>query len=85
MLQIENIVLDQRSKYVVSGGPVTDRADVDDFLHNLKRTKRNAKATHNTWAVLLPVSGPMKGDDGETGIGMVLIRMLQGSDGVDIP
>lgn len=77
MLQIENIVSDRGSKYAVSGGPVSDRADVDDFLRDLKRTKRYAKATHNTWAALLPDSGPLKGDDGEAGAGMVLIRMLQ--------
>lgn len=77
MLQIENIVSDRGSKYAVSGGPAADRAGVDAFLKHLKRTKRYAKATHNTWAVLLPESGPLKGDDGEAGAGMVLVRMLQ--------
>lgn len=77
MLQMENVVSDRGSKYAVSGGPVADRADVDAFLRNLKKAKRYAKATHNTWAVLLPQTGPLKGDDGEAGAGMVLIRMLQ--------
>ncbi|MEP1930266.1 MAG: YigZ family protein [Paracoccaceae bacterium] len=77
MLQIENIVSDRGSTYAVSGGPVADRADVDVFLKQLKKTKRYAKATHNSWAVLFPDAGPLKGDDGEAGAGMVLIRMLQ--------
>jgi putative IMPACT (imprinted ancient) family translation regulator len=77
MLQIENVVSDRGSKYAVCGGPVADRAGVDAFLRDLKKTKRYAKATHNTWAVLLPEAGPLKGDDGEAGAGMVLIRMLQ--------
>jgi len=77
MLQIENVVSDRGSKYAVSGGPVTDRAGVDAFLSELKKAKRYAKATHNTWAVLLPGIGPLKGDDGEAGAGMVLVRMLE--------
>lgn len=77
MFKIENIVSDRGSKYAVSGGPVRDRAEVDAFLRDLKKNKRYAKATHNTWAVLFPETGPLKGDDGEAGAGMVLIRMLQ--------
>jgi putative IMPACT (imprinted ancient) family translation regulator len=77
MFQIENIVSDRGSKYAVSGGLAMDRGDVDAFLRNLKKSKRYAKATHNSWAVLLPDTGPLKGDDGEAGAGMVLIRMLQ--------
>ena len=38
--------------------------------------KKFAKATHNTWAVLLP-EGPLKNDDGESGAGMVIVRMLE--------
>ena len=77
MFQIENIVSDRGSKYAVTGGTVADRAEVDAFLRDLKKSKRYGKATHNTWAVLLPDTGPLKGDDGEAGAGMVLIRMLQ--------
>ncbi len=42
----------------------------------LCRRKKFAKATHNTWAVLLP-DGPLKNDDGESGAGMVILRMLE--------
>lgn len=46
------------------------------FVKNLCRRKKFAKATHNTWAVLLP-DGPLKNDDGESGAGMVILRMLE--------
>ena len=77
MLQLTNVVVDRGSKYAVSGGGVTSRADVDTFLKTLKKDKKFAKATHNTWAVLLSDGGPLKGDDGEAGAGMVIIRMLE--------
>ncbi|WP_319825646.1 YigZ family protein [Thalassovita sp.] len=77
MLQLENVVTDRGSKYAVSGGPVASPADVDAFLKALKRVKRYAKATHNTWAVLHSDGTPAKNDDGESGAGMVILRMLE--------
>jgi len=76
MRQIENVISDRGSKYAVSGGPAGTRADVDDFLKALKRKKKYAKATHNSWAVLLP-DGPLKADDGETGAGNIILQMLE--------
>jgi putative IMPACT (imprinted ancient) family translation regulator len=76
MLQIENVISDRGSKYAVSGGPVTDRDGVDTFLKSLKRKKKYAKATHNSWAVLLP-EGPLKSDDGEAGAGNIILQMLE--------
>lgn len=77
MLQLTNIVSDRGSKYAVSGGSVADRKAVDSFLKTLKRDKKFAKATHNTWAVLMSDGTPLKGDDGESGAGMVILRMLE--------
>lgn len=77
MRQLASIVSDRGSKYAVSGGPAATREDVDAFLKELKRDKKYAKATHNTWAVLLPDGTPLKGDDGEVGAGMVIVRMLE--------
>jgi putative IMPACT (imprinted ancient) family translation regulator len=76
MRQIENVISDRGSKYAVSGGAVTSRAEVEAFLKDLKRVKKYAKATHNTWGVLLD-DGPLKFDDGESGAGMIIIRMLE--------
>lgn len=76
MLQIENVIRDRGSRYAVSGGPVADRAAAEAFLKQLKRTKAYAKATHNSWAVLLP-DGPLKADDGESGAGNIILQMLE--------
>lgn len=74
--QIENVITDRGSKYAVSGGEVRSRAEVDDFLKELKRNKKYAKATHNTWGVVLD-DGPLKSDDGESGAGMIILHMLE--------
>jgi putative IMPACT (imprinted ancient) family translation regulator len=77
MQQILNVVTDRGSKYAVSGLPVTSRAEIDAALKQLKREKKFAKATHNTWAALLSDGTPLKGDDGESGAGLVIVRMLE--------
>ena len=76
MRQLGIVITDRGSKYAVSGGPVEDRAAVDGFLTALKQTKKYARATHNSWAVLLP-DGPLKADDGEAGAGAAILRMLE--------
>ena len=76
MHQMTGVLTDKGSKYAVSSGVVKTRAEVDSFLKQLRRNKKYAKATHNTWAVLLD-DGPLKNDDGESGAGMVIVRMLE--------
>lgn len=76
MLNLEGVISDRGSKYAVSGGAVASRAGVDAFLKDLKRKKKYAKATHNTWAVLL-ADGPLKNDDGEGGAGQIILQMLE--------
>lgn len=77
MLQLVNVISDRGSRYAVSGGAVIGRAGVDAFLKELKRNKKFAKATHNTWAVVLTDEGPVKNDDGEAGAGAVILKMLE--------
>jgi putative IMPACT (imprinted ancient) family translation regulator len=74
------VLTDRGSKYAVSGAPVHNRAAVDAVLKTLKREKSYAKATHNTWGVQLSDGTPLKGDDGEAGAGMVILRMLERAD-----
>jgi putative IMPACT (imprinted ancient) family translation regulator len=81
--QILNVVTDRGSKYAVSGCPVQSRADVDAALKQLKRNKKFAKATHNTWAAVLSDGTPLKGDDGESGAGLVIVRMLERAELTD--
>ena len=77
------MVTERGSKYAVSGCPVESRADVDAALKALKRNKKFAKATHNTWAVVLSDGTPLKGDDGESGAGLVIVRMLERAELTD--
>lgn len=72
----DGVLSDRGSKYAVSGGPVKSRAEVQQFLKALCRQKKFAKATHNTWAAILE-DGPAKNDDGESGAGIVILRMLE--------
>lgn len=78
-----NVVTDRGSKYAVSGGKVTSRKEADAFLKELKRNKKFAKATHNTWAALMSDGTPLKGDDGESGAGLVILRMLEREELLD--
>lgn len=77
MKVFEAILSDRGSKYAVSGGPCSSREEAQAFVKALCRNKKFAKATHNTWAVLLPDGTPLKNDDGESGAGMVIVRMLE--------
>ena len=72
----ESIITDRGSKYAVSGGPCGSVDEAKAFIKTLLKKKKFAKATHNTWA-LLHSGGPTKNDDGESGAGMVILRMLE--------
>ena len=74
------ILTDRGSKYAVSGAPAQNRAEVDEVLKALKKERAYAKATHNTWGVWPSSGAPLKGDDGEAGAGMVILRMLERSE-----
>lgn len=77
MMVLEGILSDRGSKYAVAGGPCTSAEDARAFIKQLCRKKKFAKATHNTYAVILPDGTPLKNDDGEAGAGMVILRMLE--------
>ena len=76
MQVLENVISDRGSKYAVSGAPCASAEEARAFVATLCRRKKFAKATHNTWA-LLTEDGPVKNDDGESGAGMVILRMLE--------
>ncbi len=77
MLQIKDTVRDRCSRYAVSGGAVADGVAVKAFLAELKAEKKFAKATHNSWAAVLPDGTALKDDDGEAGAAAVILRMIQ--------
>jgi putative IMPACT (imprinted ancient) family translation regulator len=76
MLILDNIISDRGSKYAVSGGPCRSGDEAKAFIEALKKTKKFAKATHNTWG-LICAEGPLKNDDGESGAGMIILKMLE--------
>jgi putative IMPACT (imprinted ancient) family translation regulator len=52
-------------------------------LQHLKKNKKYAKATHNSWATRISHNGTIyetKADDGETGAGLVILRTMQKED-----
>ncbi len=73
---LDNIISDRGSKYAVSGGPCRSEDEAKAFIKSLCRKKKFAKATHNTWG-LLAGDTPVKNDDGESGAGIVILRMLE--------
>jgi len=76
----EQIITDRGSRYSVSLGRVQGREDIKLFLRQLKRNKKYSKATHNSWAARITHEGVIyetKSDDGETGAGMVILRVMQ--------
>lgn len=77
MKQIDPVLTDRGSKYAVTGSEAQTKADALAILKQLKRSKKFAKATHNTWALLSSSEGGIKNDDGEAGAGIVILRMLE--------
>ncbi|WP_158970486.1 YigZ family protein [Chachezhania sediminis] len=76
MRVLESVIKDRGSRYAVSGGPCKTEEEAKAFVKELCRRKKFAKATHNSWA-LLGRDAPLKNDDGESGAGMVILRMLE--------
>ncbi len=74
---MDGILTDRGSKYAVSGGPARSRGEADALIKSLKKTRKFAKATHNSWGLVLSDGTPIKSDDGESGAGMVILRMLE--------
>lgn len=86
-LLYEKIIKDRGSVYSVSAGVVNNREDIKNFLKKLKSNKKYAKATHNSFAVRISNNGVIyetKSDDGETGAGNVILRILKKKDFTNI-
>jgi putative IMPACT (imprinted ancient) family translation regulator len=79
----EHIIEDRGSRYSVSYGLVHNREDIKNFLKTLKKGKAYARADHNSFAARIEHEGVLyetKSDDGETGAGQVILRMLEKHD-----
>lgn len=76
MLILDNVITDRGSRYAVSGGECRSSDEARIFLAELKRNKKFAKATHNSWGLICG-DQLIKNDDGEAGAGMVILRILE--------
>lgn len=77
MNQIDHVLTDRGSKYAVSGDTAKNKADALKVIRRLCTKKKYAKATHNTWALLQEDGIQIKNDDGESGAGSIILRMLE--------
>ena len=76
----DRIIKDRGSVYSVSIGRVTSRVEIQQFMKRVRSQKGYEKATHHSLAARVSRDGVVyetKQDDGETGAGMVILRMLQ--------
>lgn len=79
-IQFDKIISDRGSKYSVTGGKVTGQVDIQSLIEKITSDKKYAKATHHSWAARLENDGQIweiKTDDGETGAGAVILRILK--------
>ncbi|WP_237437317.1 YigZ family protein [Alteraurantiacibacter aestuarii] len=76
MLTLDGIISDRGSKYAVSGAPCRSGEEAKALIAMLCKSKKFAKATHNSWGLICD-EGPIKNDDGESGAGMIILRMLE--------
>ena len=86
-LQFEKIISDRGSKYSVTGGQIKSRENLKNFLQKLKKDKKYAKATHNSWATRISHNGAVfetKSDNGETGAGQVILHQLRKYKMIDL-
>jgi putative IMPACT (imprinted ancient) family translation regulator len=77
MIVLEDLIRDRGSRYAAAIGPVRSRADIDAFLATLRQRRKFEKATHHSWAAILSDGGAVKNDDGESGAGAVILKMLE--------
>lgn len=78
--QLHYLIVDRGSRYSATIGRVNDEKEINIFLKKLKADKKYAKATHNSYASRIVMNNQIfdsKNDDGETGAGMAILRVLQ--------
>lgn len=77
----DKIIKDRGSVYSVSIGRVTNRAEIKSFIQKVRNyDKKYRKASHHSYAARVSKDGVIyetKSDDGETGAGNIILRMIQ--------
>ncbi len=86
-LQLDRIIVDRGSKYSVTIGLTRTKQDIDDMLHRIQKDKKYRTATHNSYAHRIASGSQItdgKGDDGETGAGMAILRVLHRNNLINV-
>lgn len=77
----EKIIKDRGSVYSVSVGKVENRDNIQKFVKKIRNyNKKYQKASHHSYAARIAKDGVVyetKSDDGETGAGNVVLRIIQ--------
>lgn len=73
---VDKVLNDRGSRYAAAGAPARTRDEVASVLAALRRNKRFAKATHNSWGAWLGGEA-VKDDDGESGAGAIILAELE--------
>jgi putative IMPACT (imprinted ancient) family translation regulator len=85
--QHHRIICDRGSAYSVSIGRVTTREEIKALLTRIKKDRAYATATHNSYAARVEKDGAVyetKGDDGEAGAGLTILREITRADVVNV-
>lgn len=74
-------ISDRKSKFQASAAKIQSEEDVKKTLKLLESKKKFQKATHNIYAYRIKAKTgriyERKNDDGETGAGIILLKLLQ--------
>lgn len=84
MIVLEDLIRDRGSRYAATIGTVRSKAEIDAFVTTLRQRRKFDKATHHSWAALLTEGGALKNDDGESGAGAVILKMLEREGRLDL-
>ena len=82
-MQIFNAILtDRGSKYSVSGAPVKTKKEALMIIKALKKNKKYAKSSLNTWAAVPREEGPILQVDVRSDRGRVILHQVARADRV---
>lgn len=79
-IQLHGIITDRGSRYSATACLIHNQEELKSALKRLKSNKKYAKATHNSYALRVQKGNQIfeaKNDDGETGAGMLILRLLR--------
>lgn len=76
MLQIASVLTDRGSRYAVTVAAARSVQDVAGVVTRLCADRKFARATHHSWGVVFSDTSTAQDDDGESGAGALIVRML---------